>query len=115
MIILHDYLVCFDCDGTLVKPAKPGDDGAIPIYFDDDHDDKAWWIPNETVIQQVREHLARRHMVFIWSRGGANWAEAVMEAVGLGDVRDRLIVMRKPDRFLDDEPLSQFEKNWEIV
>lgn len=59
-------------------------------------------IPNQHAIDHLKKMKARAYSVVVWSAGGSDWGEAVVEALGLQDYVD--VVMPKIDFHLDDVP-----------
>lgn len=57
-------------------------------------------------VETIKDFKARGHTVVVWSAGGSEWAEAVIEALELEQYVD--LVISKPDWFVDDKPASSF-------
>lgn len=57
-------------------------------------------------IAQLKEHAIRGHKVVVWSAGGADWAEAVVKALGLE--RYVTLCMMKPMWAYDDKKPEEY-------
>jgi FMN phosphatase YigB (HAD superfamily) len=103
MQVIHtNKSVFFDVDSTLLswEPIDPSHPDAVAV-------------PSETGrsfthlkahvnhIKQMKAHKFRGHTIFVWSAGGAAWAERAIIALGLKDVVD--YVIDKPDWCYDDK------------
>ena len=51
-------------------------------------------------VQQIKEHKLRGHNTVVWSAGGSDWAEEVVNKLELNDYVD--IVISKPHWWYDD-------------
>lgn len=40
-------------------------------------------VPHYPIIQKMKEHYSRGHIIFVWSAGGYAWANAVIRTLGL--------------------------------
>lgn len=90
-----------DVDRTLVF--FPGEKGAPPGPI---RDFKSLGtthklIPHEKHVEALKQFKARGHGVVVWSQGGGEWAQHVVEWLGLLPYVD--LVMAKPDWILDDK------------
>lgn len=56
--------------------------------------------PNEYNILLLKRMATRGHAIVVWSGGGADWAEAAVEALDLGDYVE--CVSGKPQYYIDD-------------
>ena len=100
---MSDIFVYFDVDRTLVfgpndpKPKNPGptvDIGGVSFVTSAKH------------TQEIKTFYARGHTVVVWSAGGAEWARAVCEALGVLDCVD--FCLSKPHWFVDDAKAEKF-------
>lgn len=57
-------------------------------------------LPNKHNIDLLKKMKRRGHSVVVWSAGGSDWAEAVVQALRLEKYVDA--VMPKPDYYIDD-------------
>lgn len=57
-------------------------------------------IPNLAAVKHLKKMKARGYSIVVWSKGGSDWAEAAVEALGIEDWVD--VVMPKIDFHLDD-------------
>lgn len=55
---------------------------------------------NIKVIENLKRHFDRGHLVFVWSHGGGEWAKTAVEALGIGSFVTA--TMPKPDWVIDD-------------
>lgn len=55
---------------------------------------------NIAMVRLLKEEHARGGYIIVWSRGGYDWARAVVEALGL--TREVSLVMSKPLVYFDD-------------
>lgn len=103
--------VFFDVDETLVL-APTADTGKmhlkeIALVADPIN-------PNETIIRLkhhamirlLKEEFSKGSYVIVWSRGGKDWAKAVVKALNLQDYVN--LVMTKPMVYFDDLPIEQW-------
>ena len=66
-------------------------------------------VRHEPMIQLLKEESTRGATILIWSRGGHQWAEAVIKALNLEKYVD--IVMSKPLAYLDDKEVGDWMKD----
>lgn len=59
-----------------------------------------WVIPHTEIIEEVKKRASRGYSVIIWSKGGSDWAEAVVNALNLDDYV--ACIQPKPDFYIDD-------------
>jgi hypothetical protein len=64
---------------------------------------------NENMIQLLKEEHHRGANVIVWSRGGWEWACAVIEALGIEPWVDE--VYTKPIVYYDDTPVKKWLKD----
>lgn len=62
--------------------------------------------PHNEHINQLKAHKARGHTIIVWSKGGADWAEAAVKALGLEEFVD--LVVEKPQWCYDDTEYNEF-------
>lgn len=62
--------------------------------------------PHMKHIEMIKHFKARGHTVVVWSQGGADWAETIVNKLELNRWVD--VVMPKPTWFIDDLPSSLF-------
>lgn len=85
--------VYVDVDETLVLWAPDYTVPSVP-----DLPLRVW--PHSEHIRLVRSLHAVGYTVVVWSRGGAEWAGKVVDALGLADAVD--VVLGKPELWIDD-------------
>lgn len=97
----NEYVVAFDVDDTLVMWDEPNIPGVGKTSFVDPYDGTFHYlIPHEKHVNLLKKYKARGMMVMVWSAGGAKWAEAVINTLGLADYVD--VIMTKPSKYVDD-------------
>ena len=89
----------FDVDDTLVMWSIPQQwNGDLVTVKCRDFADTL--VPNPHNIKLLKKMAARGHAIVVWSGGGADWAEAVVKALGLEEFVD--VVTGKPTYYIDD-------------
>jgi hypothetical protein len=104
---IHGIPVFFDVDDTLVVWGMGSSPDAIDVKMD-------WGagimierlVPHKAHIEQMRKHRYRGHKIIVWSAGGSEWAEAVVNALGIRDMVD--LIISKPVWYYDDIRSSEF-------
>ena len=95
----------YDVDDTLVMH-NLGDERDI-VYIEDPYSgDTIQMRPNRPMIRLLKEEHARGNPVIVWSRGGEQWAYAVVLALKLEDIVS--MTMAKPHRYFDDRKVSDW-------
>jgi FMN phosphatase YigB (HAD superfamily) len=103
MIKLPDVnTIYFDCDDTLVLhrdmvSSEVLEAKGIPIPI---HNFGFWVVPHLPHIEMLKDCKSKGQVVVVWSQGGSDWAEAVVDALGLRDHVDLCVC--KPHWFVDD-------------
>lgn len=96
--------VYFDVDDTLViwdwKEIDPSGTGLIAITNPDNPAVTEYVLPHFRHIELLRQFSVRGHTVWVWSQGGAAWADAVCRALGLENVVNYAV--DKPNWYVDD-------------
>lgn len=88
-----------DVDDTLVLWSTPTNyNGPLVEFYCNGYKETA--IPNIPAIEHLKKMRKRGHTVIVWSRGGEDWAEAVVEALGIGEYVD--VVCDKLHYHMDD-------------
>lgn len=88
--------VYFDVDDTLVMWGKKS---ALPVVINAlGFTEKLK--PHLGHIKRLKRHHNRGHVVVVWSQAGTEWAEAVVNALGLSEFVD--LVVTKPAAYYDD-------------
>ncbi len=93
-VITSDKVAFFDVDDTLVsRTVIPSVDPiGIGGYL---------WYPIREHIEHIKQYAARPgQKVIVWSAGGWEWAETVVQALGLRSYVD--YIMSKPAWYYDD-------------
>ena len=109
--------VYFDVDDTLLiwptkvdkYPDLPKISVENPYYSDSPYSTHPKYIPlqiHTTHLENLKEHHTNGDIIVVWSRGGKQWADAAVDALGIRDMV--YCTLTKPDITYDDEPY----KNW---
>lgn len=61
---------------------------------------------NEPMVRLLREEKQRGAYIIVWSRGGYQWAEDVVTALGIENIVD--LVLSKPLVYFDDKPVNEW-------
>lgn len=92
-------VIAFDVDDTLVMWGFDDDyEGPLVDIKYDGFVEKA--IPNEFMIEHLKRMKRRGHRVIVWSFAGSDWAEAVVNSLGLDKYVD--VIMPKLSFHMDD-------------
>lgn len=104
-ILAHEKLVMVDVDDTLVMHSvRPA---GLKITLVDPYDGRSVILEiNENMVRLVKEEHKRGSTIVVWSRGGYQWANEVVIALGLEDVVS--LVMSKPLVYFDDKPVTDW-------
>lgn len=100
-----DILVMYDVDDTLIlRDCDVNTIGAVAFICPYDGT-TVYAKPHKEHIKLLKEHRARGRGVVVWSSAGYQWAEAVIDTLGLSEYVD--LIMSKPNAFVDDLPADQ--------
>lgn len=102
-------VIYFDVDDTLVmwgRSPKLELDG-IWIHTDcrEKRGERLFLVPHKAHITKMKAHKEQGATVIVWSRGGGQWAQDVVTALGLTNFVDACIP--KPDIAYDDLPATE--------
>lgn len=103
MVVKDKPIVFFDVDDTLVLWNQHVTEENEHLIVEDIYE---LVLKHEPHVEKVKEFKLRGHTVVVWSQGGSEWAEKVVNALGLRQFVD--IIMPKPYWFFDDLPASAF-------
>lgn len=67
-----------------------------------------WYRINQPMVRLLLEEAAKGSAVIVWSRGGHEWAKAVVEALNITDHVS--YIMDKPLAYFDDKDISEWLK-----
>lgn len=99
-------LACFDVDDTLVAWDLPNDlspdKEVVSVHCNGHISHKQINVYNVTLLKQF---AATGHKIIVWSRSGADWAEAVVKSLKLESYVD--VICGKPTYYIDDDPNPQ--------
>lgn len=110
MIVIPDKknAVYFDVDDTLVLHDRHDlpDEDVLLI----DVGDMVFSVhPHTKHIERLKEHKQSGDTVVVWSQGGSEWAEIVVNVLGLTEYVD--VCLTKPHFYYDDLMAFQFMGN----
>lgn len=101
-LIDSEMVVCFDCDDTLIMWDLENKNVDIQNPYDNSIGS---YTKHDAHIKYLKEHYARGYTIIVWSHGGYQWAQAVVNALELD--RHVHFIMGKPMKFFDDLPAEQ--------
>lgn len=108
-IIESENIVMYDVDDTLVM-WEQGSTSAREVVVIDPYDGKPVYLRmHEPHVKLLQRHKARGKFVIVWSQGGYQWAQAVVNALGLNESVD--LIMSKPRSYVDDLPVTEWMKD----
>lgn len=101
----------FDVDDTLTLTYRPS--GSLyPVVWVKDpltrHRSIKRYV-HEPMVRLLKEEIHRGATVFVWSRGGYEWAAEVLKALKIKSTK--LYVLSKPHAYFDDIPIEQWLTN----
>lgn len=112
-VIRNERTVFCDVDETLVMHdlVRYGQNAGSTtvVVLDPYTNSTVYLIVNEPMERLFREELKRGATVFVWSRNGYQWAEAVLTAMRLD--LDSVFVLSKPYSYFDDIPIEKWLTN----
>ena len=95
----------FDVDDTLLEwqSCNKSDENAVKVV-NNGHIfyKKAIWAN----IKALKDHSHAGHIVIVWSKGGVDWANAVIHALSLEKYVD--VALTKPDWYYDDQEATHW-------
>lgn len=109
MQVLNKESVVFcDVDDTLIMTSEesPKNPAVQVIVVDPLTEVQLRFRKNFPMIRLLEEEHRRGSTIIVWSRGGWEWAEAVIKALGLENKVQ--LVMSKPMVYFDDRPIEEW-------
>jgi len=103
-VIDNEHTVFVDVDGTLILPYDTNYD--IVKVKDPVTGNYLKFRPHHAMIRLLIEEAARGSYIVVWSRGGNQWARAVIEGLMLESHVD--VVMTKPMVYFDDVDIKEW-------
>jgi len=111
--IPENKTVYFDVDNTLIMdvcdtdPDADNEDIAFPAGLDDNYRElvKA----HDSHIELLMRFKAMGYTIVVWSQTGSDWAEHIVDILGIKDWVD--LVIDKPMFYVDDLPCEFWMKN----
>jgi len=64
---------------------------------------------HEVHVEKIKEFKARGHNVVVWSAGGSDWAEEVVNALEIAEHVD--LITEKPRWYFDDKHVTEWMKD----
>lgn len=111
-VVRSERTIFVDVDETLVMHEKPiaasTKDSVLVVCSINAKDTIEVW-KNNPMIRLVKDEHNRGSYIIVWSKGGFNWARAVVEELQLMDYVD--LVMTKPFAYFDDKDVSEWMKD----
>lgn len=105
----NEQVVGCDVDDTLVLWRKP-QDGEETIDITDPYDGQTkTLVIHKPHIKLLRDRKARGCAIIVWSQSGPQWARAVVNALGLDEVKP--FIFAKPFMIIDDLPAEAWLSN----
>lgn len=102
----NEHVTPFDVDKTLILPYDPESKNPWVWVYDAVTNSKIKMTSHMPNIRLLKEEHHRGSHIIVWSRGGYEWAEAVIEALGLEKyVSD---VYTKPYVYFDDLDVKEW-------
>lgn len=109
MLIKSEQLRMFDVDGTLVyEPTYVLGESNIDVY-DVISGKMITRAINLAMVRLLIEEHHRGSYIVVWSRGGWEWAQAVITALDL--THEVRLIMSKPMVYFDDQDVSAWMKD----
>lgn len=110
-VIKSERVIFCDIDDTLIMHTKSAYHTYIDIVLikDSVEGGHVEAYRNNSMIRLVKEEAARGSYIVAWSRGGYEWANAVIIALGLQEQVKQ--VMTKPYAYFDDSDISIWLKD----
>lgn len=100
----------FDVDKCLVRELEDNDIGKETVFVKDPLKGPDIRVRiNKAMIRLLKEEKHRGGYIFVWSRGGHEWAANVVDALGLRPYVN--IAMDKPEVYFDDTPVQEWLKD----
>lgn len=112
-VIRHENVVYVDVDSTLVMHINFAANDNYLKYValkvvDPINSDKTILVRrNEPMLRLLEEEHHRGSFIVVHSRGGYEWAENVIKALGYNHW-DKLLIMSKPLAYFDDKPVQEW-------
>ena len=113
MIKIEDKPIVYcDVDSTLVmwrehEVPESQRDNFLILWASPNYKVAVW--EHKEHVKMLKEFKARGHTVVVWSQGGSDWAESVVDALNLREIVD--LVAPKPYWFFDDLTAEEFMPN----
>lgn len=108
-ILPNNNVVMCDIDSTLIMHVNPyhNDPWKLVRVIDPLNPEQFISVArNEPMIRILREELHAGKLVVVWSQGRYEWAVAVLQALGID--HENIVVMSKPNVYLDDKPCTEW-------
>lgn len=111
LVIRNENPVPCDIDNTLVlhNPKNPASCTYVDIDDPVQKGKKITLAIHKPNVRLLLEELARGSFIIVWSKGGFQWAENVLKALGID--HKNIIILTKPKVYIDDKPVSSWMKD----
>lgn len=97
---VDDTIVSWEPD-YLYAPGK--------MEFTDPNDNTPYWLtPMFAQIQRIKDMKKAGYTVVIWSQGGADWCEHVIQQLGLSQYVDAYLAKASLGWYCDDLPVTEW-------
>lgn len=112
--VIEDDIIPCDVDDTLVMHMSKSElisSGIRQIHVQDPIDPNCFILlgVNEPMVRIVKEEAVRGSFIWVWSKGGYQWALNVVTALELHGYVDK--ISTKPKTYLDDKDVSEWLKD----
>lgn len=109
--IENEQVYMFDVDDTLIVwDDRFGQPGEGRVHVVDPYDGVSVYLrPHVRHVKLLKQMRGRGRFIVVWSQSGVQWAEAVVDALGLKDQVH--LVMTKPQGYVDDLPVNEWMQN----
>lgn len=95
-IIENEHISCFDVDQTLFMHTP----GYLFNIVNPYTNTPMVGMINNGHVELLKQHKARGMFIIVWSKAGAQWANAVVKKLKLEEYVD--LILTKPDKYCDD-------------
>ena len=107
-VLASSNTVFFDVDDTLIMWGRTHRAGRSDVVRVEDPflRESMTFVPHVSHINILKRNHAQGRQVVVWSAAGHQWAQAVVEMLGLTPYVT--LIMGKPTLYVDDKPMEQW-------
>lgn len=105
-VYTQESVIPVDVDNTLIMWGKAKKGEKVIHITNPNSGEQETLRPHKVHIKILKERHARGSLIVVWSKGGNQWANAVIKALGLEPYVD--LVMSKPQMYIDDKTADSF-------